>query len=203
MKNLIMVGLLVGTFGVAQANITFLSADIGQSVSIKYNSVVKGVFAGKLKFRDTATNKTFLSVCCDLQHFISSGQSYNVNTLGTAAQSGGLKLAGNIVAAMFTGATTNLQAAALQLAVWEATYDGVSNGTQPNFGNGVFEATISGSLLNQAKTYYSAISTPGNALYLKPSPTNGGQAQMTAVPEPATMLVIAGALLARRARRKA
>ncbi len=202
MKSLIFTSLVIGSLSAAQASITYLNVDLGQNVSISYNSATQAVFAGKLKFRDNTNNSTFLSLCCDIDNHISGGQTYAVNVLGSSSQVGGINLAGNVVAANFGAANTNEKGAALQLAVWEATYDGVANGATPNFSSGIFGATISGSLLTQATTYYNSITTPGNAIYYQPSPANGGKAQLRAVPEPTTMLALAGGLLVRRARRK-
>ncbi|MCE9559867.1 MAG: PEP-CTERM sorting domain-containing protein [Armatimonadetes bacterium] len=202
MKKLLIINTFIGIVGIANASITFNSVGNGQSVGITYNSVTSTTFAGKLNFTNNATSSTFSSVCCDIDHHISGGQTYACSQLSSAAFGGGIQLAGNIVAAVFGSAATNEQCAGLQLAVWEATYDGTSNGGVADFSNGIFGASITGSLLAQATTYYSSVSVAGDAIYFRPSPLDGGQAQLTVVPEPASFAALGFGLLGLRARRK-
>ncbi|MBL8047599.1 MAG: PEP-CTERM sorting domain-containing protein [Chthonomonas sp.] len=182
----------------APYTVKFKSTSVGQSTSIKFYGSSKNVFAGKLKFNNVAKGSDFFTVCADLAVQISGGQTYNVNNQFASASPLGIAKAGRIVAKHFNSANTNEKAAALQLAVWEAIYD---TGSSPSFSSGNFKATVSTSVKNQAYSYYSAISTPGEALYLKATPTNSGQSQLTVVPEPAALaaLVIgAGMIVLRR-----
>lgn len=195
--------LLLGSALSAQANITFLNVDCGQSVNITYNSNARGVFAGKLKFHNNVSNQDMLTVCCDLDNTISGGQTYNCNAFNSSGVGGGITLAGNIVGGGFISASSNEDCAALQLAVWEATYDGVGNGGVADFTNGIFGADISGSLLTAATGYYALTGVPGSATYYKPDPLNAGQGQLGPVPEPATYAAVGLglALLIRRKRK--
>lgn len=189
--------------------VTFSSTAEGDSTTDwVYNSTnFNDRFAGKLNFSDpgdtTGLGTAFKTVCVDLDNAISAGNSWQANISLSSAQVGGLNLAGRIVGTYFAGATTNATAKQLQLAVWEAVYDGVANGGTADFAGGIFksdEATAT------ATTYYGAVNTHpwAEAYYITPTGGDRGQAQMTPTPEPATLAVLGvGALAAMRRRRKA
>lgn len=188
--------------------ITFSSTAEGDSsTDWVYNSTAfNNRFAGKLNFSDPGNTAglgtAFKTVCVDLDNAISSGNSWNASVQLSGSLSGGLALAGRIVGTYFGVATTNSTAKQLQLAVWEAVYDGVANGGTADFSSGIFksvEATAT------ADTYYSAVTTNpwAQAYYLSPTGGDHGQAQMTMTPEPATFAVLGlGGLLAARRKRK-
>lgn len=178
-------------------DVKFKGTDLGKSVSITFFGSTKNVFAGKLRFQAMPAGAQFLTVCADLAHSIYGGQIYKVENKFSAASPLGVQKAGNIVADKFAGANTADKAAALQVAVWEALYDG---GSAPSFTSGNFCLNgASSSFKSLAASYYSAISKSGNALYLKTT-TNTGQSQLTVVPEPAALaaLAIGAGLLIRR-----
>lgn len=179
----------------------FVGTGAGQGVGIVFNGSNKNVFAGKLNFKKMPSGPTFSSVCADLGNLITNGQTYGVNSKLSTADSAAVKKAGNIVAANFTSANSNENAAALQVAVWEALYDGAS---APSFSSGSFKANLSTSVRAKATAYYNSITTPGTALYLKTTQNNCGQSQLTAVPEPAALasLGLGLALVVRRKTRK-
>jgi len=103
---------------------------------------------------------------------------------------------------------TNTQAAALQLAIWEALYD-----SNQDLSAGAFRATATGAILTQAQTYLSALYSSSylgsQATWLdvdgaNPNPAYRGQDQIThGVPEPSTVLMMAMAGLALIRRRRA
>ncbi len=188
----------------SQASMKFTGTAAGQGVQITYGANTHNVFAGKLVFLNTVTNTTFQSVCCDLDHFISVGQTWNFASALATGFGPALSAAGNIVGNSFVGATSNEDAAALQLAVWEATYDKGVNAGAPDFTTGMFKSNISGSLLTKATNYYNTNTSPAAALLFKPTPSDAGQAQLTAVPEPASFIAIGAGIsfiLSRRNRR--
>lgn len=176
----------------------FVRVDQGQGVSLTFDSNVMSVFAGKLQFQNQSNGNKFLTVCADLTRPISPGQSYNVDPQFSALSTPAVKRAGNIVAANFFGANTNFKAAALQVAVWEALYDG---GSSPSFTGGRFCLNgASQNLTSQATEYYQAICNTGNALHYKTT-TNCGQSQLAPVPEPAALTALVagvGLMVARR-----
>lgn len=191
---------LVSAFSAAVAapyTVKFKSTSVGQSAGITFFGNNKNVFAGKLKFQNVASGSQFFTVCADIANQITAGMVYRVENQLASASPLGIAKAGRIVAKHFTSANTNEKAAALQLAVWEAIYD---TGSSPSFSSGNFKANVSTSVKNQAYSYYSAISTPGEALYMKAVPADCGQSQLTVVPEPTALgaLALGAALIIRR-----
>lgn len=201
--------LSAAAIGVQSQTVTFASTAEGDSTTDwVYNSTpFENRFAGKLNFSDpgdtTGLGTAFKTVCVDLENAISAGNSWQATISLSSSLTGGLELAGRIVGTYFNAATTDGTAKQLQLAVWEAVYDGVANGGSADFSGGVFtsdEATATGD------TYYSAVSTHpwAEAFYIAPTGGDKGQAQMTPTPEPATLAVLGvGAIAALRKRRKA
>lgn len=190
--------------GAASASITYDGMGGHQTVKITFhgsnnNFSNDNVSAGKMKFQDPGNDcglgTSFFSLCVDLDHNVGSS-AFGVNCSNTFGAGGGLEMAGKIARAFFAAAgTSNSKCAALQVAVWEAIYDGVSNGgATPDFSHGAFKCSTS-SVLAQATTYYAAaMNTWGNSRYIKPT-GHKGQAQITPVPEPATIgVLLAGAL---------
>jgi hypothetical protein len=202
-NKIIVAGFLSLLSVVAHANIKYMGVDLGQGQAVDYNGTPMNVFAGKLNFLNLNTNVNFKTVCGDLGNVISNGQQWNCVPLQASSVSANMGAAGRIVAGAFYLPTNNEQAAALQLAVWEAVYDAGTNAGTADFTTGVFKTNISSNLLTLANTYYSYVNTPGEAIYFQPNPLNAGQGQLAPVPEPATMLTLgAGLLIAARRRRK-
>lgn len=199
--------------GAASAGITYDGMGGHQTVKITFhgsnnNFSNDNVTAGKLRFNDPSDDcglgTTFYSLCVDLDHNVGSS-AFGVNCSDTFGAGGGLEMAGKIARAFFsTAGANNAKCAALQIAVWEAIYDGVANGGAiPDFANGAFKCSTS-SVLAQATLYYAAATNPtGNSRLLKPTGSRG-QAQIAPVPEPATIgVLLAGAVgIIRRRTRK-
>ncbi|MBS1717333.1 MAG: PEP-CTERM sorting domain-containing protein [Armatimonadetes bacterium] len=178
---------------------TLLGTGLGQAVTIA--GVQSGTFfAGKLSFNETSLGH-IQSVCVDLEHVIHIGQSWpDQIIMDSSTLSAHLQDAAHIVAAGFNEANTNDKAAGLQLAVWEAVYD---DGVSFNTGSGSFKVTnASSGVLSAASTYYAMKNGNGNAIYIQ-AMDGCGQSQMTAVPEPTSLLGIASvAIAAVRRKRK-
>ena len=140
--------------------------------------------------------QSFYSYCVDLGSFVQNPQDVtpvSSNTFTHGVANGGKKAAWlfNEYAAgihSLTNATTAaINAAALQVAIWEAMYD-----TSRNLAAGGFTATAANSqIVTQANSYltalYSAQSWTAVATILS---TSGGQDQITQVSEPSTLLLM-------------
>ena len=182
--------------------IRFENTGRGRTVDYVFKGNSRSNFAGDLTFTDLRTNLLFRTMCGDLDNVIQDGDQYNVvekqsNTMGGGYQKGGTVFAKNIDAA-----NTNNRAAALQIAVWAARYGtnlGTNSGGDFQLDSGWIANNTS--IYNQAVSYFnSANQGPANALFLEPSPVNGGQAQYAPVPEPVSLLAMGSgvALLLRR-----
>lgn len=193
----------VPAFATGVCTFTGLAAHETVDVNI-FSNQMNGVGAGLYMFNTTAFGN-ILTVCADLLHQIHNGDSWNCDHFNTQGFGGGIELAGNIVAQKFAGVVNaatdqNAQACGLNLAVWDAIYDG---GAVFDAANGNFLVTnASASALGYAAIYYTAISTSGNAIYMQPDPLGAGQGQLT-VPEPTSIAALAIGALALRRRRRA
>jgi len=171
------------------------------SVDYRFFGSKHSAFAGQLTFKDLQKNILFKSMCADLEHVIASGQVYNVVEKDSATQGARISKAGSVFANNVASVDTDNKAAALQIAVWAARY-----GTNLNTNSGGdFQLEWSwvsshGSIFNQAKAYFGN-DDQNSAVYLKPSPIDGGQAQLKPVPEPFTLLA-AGAGIAALAKKR-
>lgn len=178
------------------ANLTFVGTNGGESISIDYFGNSRGVFAGRLEF--TLSGNQLFTYCVDLDNTINGGQSWACWSFNTSTQVANLQTAGHILANSFGLADTAEKKAGLQIALWEAMYDGLS----ANLGAGDFQVTsASANALTHAATYSAYGTTAGDAIYYRPEPIDAGQGQIGIVPEPATMAAI-GIGLAALARRR-
>ena len=191
------------TPGVSQAEtIKFAGTGFGSQVTIGGTSGANyhgSVFAGELDWQWVGTAPagfatSFYAYCVDLSSFLRSEQT--VTPVSSTGFSNGVIDGGKKAAWLFNEyaagihsniATASMNAAALQIAIWEAMYDGSAN-----LGGGAFTATTSNSqILSQATTYLNALyaSTPWTAVATILS-TSSGQDQITQVSEPSTLLII-------------
>ncbi|MBS1713501.1 MAG: hypothetical protein JST30_04110 [Armatimonadetes bacterium] len=172
-------------------------------VDYKFYGSKRSAFAGQLTFKDLQKNILFKSMCADLEHTISNGQVYNVVEKDSATQGSRISKAGSVFANNVASVNSDNKAAALQIAVWAARY-----GTNLNTNSGGdFQLEWSwvsshGSIFSQAKAYFGN-DDQNSAVYLKPSPIDGGQAQLRPVPEPFSLLAagLGLAALAKKRRR--
>jgi hypothetical protein len=160
------------------------------------------VWAGELNWGFVGTPpagfaQSFYSYCVDLGSFVQGYQT--VTPVTSAGFTNGVTNGGNKAAWLFneyaagihslTNATTAaINAAALQIAIWEAMYD-----TSANLAYGAFTASATNSqITTKAATYLSALysAQPWTAVATVLS-TNNGQDQIVAqVSEPSTLLLM-------------
>ncbi len=186
-------------------NMTFNGVAYGEVVNLT-GHLNAGVWSAKLDFVSTPLYGNILTVCVDLDNFISGGQSWDANVIDSSLLSGNMKAAANIVGNEFLSADTADKACGLQLAVWEAVYD---NGATLDLNSGNLNATgESASALSYAQAYYATKDTEAHAIYFQPVEEGSGQGQMTAfrtplVPEPASIAGLSALAVAvlRRKRR--
>jgi len=164
------------------------------------------VYAGLLDFTESSLGN-IQTVCVDLDHIISNGQSWPDSLFDSSTYpDSGIEAAGNLVAADFANVHTADEAIGLQLDVWKARYDGSAAAT-PDFSSGDFTASgVSSGALAAADTFWQDRNTVGSSIYIR-SEDGHGQDQMTAnpVPEPASLgALFVGALgLLRRKMKRA
>ncbi len=180
---------------------------IGAASVVSLGGLFNGsVYAGELNWNWIGSapqgfTQSFYSYCVDLLNYVQdpqvvsvgsssglTGAPYTANGGAAAAwlfdtYAGAVHAAGNAV-----------QAAALQVAIWEVLYDSASN-----LGSGNVILNTTGAIMSLADTYLAALAgssyqgSTATVLF-----TSGGQDQITSrVPEPATVMLLgAGMLLA-------
>lgn len=188
---------------IASVDAKFTGLKLGGAGKVTIDGKEMNLAVGKLGFDVNYGGKTtsVLTVCASLTSMLDSGShGYGLNLTPSDFSAEGR--AGKIVGTYFAQADTAEKAQGLQLAVWEALSDNGStfdNGGRFRAGTEFGAVSQQGSALYWANQYYAANS--GQAAWLKTSAA-GGQSQMTAVPEPASLcaLAIGGAALLRRRR---
>jgi hypothetical protein len=201
------------------SEIDFRGVGHGATVTVA-GSVRSGTFmAGELNWQWIGTTpdgfaQSFYSYCIDVANNLADGQTVTHRSsdgFTNGVANGGSKAAWlfNQFAAGIRANNTssaNTQAAALQIAIWEAMYD-----TSANLGGGNFRLTTTGSIRTQAQTYLTSLYSAGSSIYtqsvasvLEVARGDRGQDQIVAkVSEPSTLLLVGVAFLmfAKRARR--
>ena len=193
---------------------------IGHGAAVSISGVRTGSFmAGELEWQWVGTAPSgfaqqFYSYCIDVSQNLTDPQTVTARSTDdftNGVTDGGSKAAWlfNTYAAGIRSNTNtsgaNIQAAALQVAIWEAMYD-----TTANLGGGAFILNTTGSIRTQAQTYLTSLYTPGGfntgvATVLEVIAPNRGQDQIVArVAEPSTLMLMGVALLAftRKVRRR-
>jgi PEP-CTERM motif len=154
----------------------------------------------------------FYSYCVDATQYLRDPQYVTVRTTdsftaGSANSGAKVSWLFNSYASTIHKSGTNTQAAALQLAIWEALYD-----SSQDLGAGAFRATANGAIFTQAQTYLTALYSSNylgsRATFLdvdgsNPNPARRGQDQITyGVPEPSTLMMMGLASLGLIRRRR-
>ena len=155
----------------------------------------------------------FYSYCVDATQYLRDPQYVSVRTtdlFSSGSANAGAKVSWlfNTYASGVHASGTNVQGAALQLAIWEALYD-----SSQDLSAGSFRSNATGAILTQAQTYLTALYSSNylgsSATWLdvdgnNPNPVFRGQDQIThGVPEPSTLLLMGVACLAMARRRRA
>jgi hypothetical protein len=170
------------------------------NISITVSGRTASVAAGELKWTwldGELAGQNFVTYCVDASTYLLDHQWVNLedtSTLRSAATGARVAYLFNTFA---SHVTTNLQAAAMQVAIWEALYDSTQN-----LAGGNFRLNSANTLLvEQTNAYltqlYSNNFAGSSTTWLN---TPSGQDQVTSkVPEPSTLLLVAtAAFLARR-----
>jgi hypothetical protein len=194
---------------------------VGHAAAVSISGVRTGSFlAGELDWQWIGTTpdgfpQSFYSYCVDVSQNLTDPQTVTVRS--SEGFTNGVTFGGSKAAWLFntyaagirsntTASTANIQAAALQVAIWEAMYD-----TTANLGGGNFILNTTGSIRTQAQTYLTSLYTAGTSAYdsvatvLEVVSPNRGQDQITSkVSEPSTLVLMGMAFLmfAKRARRQ-
>lgn len=157
--------------------------------TVKLDSTSLTVRVGALNFTD-GTN-SIMTYCADLTSPLNgSGHNYNQSYVNFSDNTG-LGLAAKILATNYDSANSADKQAGLQLAIWSALYDNGAafdaNGTRFKVLSG-----INGTALGFASSYFTsgAASSPTSQVELFSTSANGGQSQLHAVPEPASMAIL-------------
>jgi len=182
----------------APLNLTGLG--LGQNASASLGSLSQNFFSGAQSGNYNGGPSATL-FCVDFDKHNSIPTSYDVSVLTETSLSNGA-LVGKVFN-KFSNFTTNAEAAALQLAIWDAVYDGGDGLAAGSFKSSSFQSEVAAIFaadftgVSSHITYYAPTSHgPNGDLYQ-------GMITGAPVPEPATMAVLAlgaGALLRRRRR---
>jgi hypothetical protein len=180
------------------------------------------VFAGELDWSWLGTppagfSSSIYTYCVDILNDVTDQENMTVSTTDLLSQPG-VPDAGAKAAWLFntfapginsapSNAATNIAAAGLQVAIWEALYDTTADLSGGNVTFGF--SGITGGLVQLAATsfltqLYSGPSgyLTSSATWLDSKPNWIGQDQITTVPEPATLLLLTGGAVAMFSRRR-
>ena len=185
-------------------SIRFLGSGPGSTVSISVSSggssFSGSVMAGELNWQwlngtPAGYALDFYTYCVDALNFLGNPQTVAIKSttqLTGPGTNAGAKVAWlfNTYAASIHAAGGGIQAAALQVAIWEALYD---NNAALTGGN--FRLNTTGAVATQASTYLTALYSSN---YLQAATTwldaGNGQDQITrGIPEPVALLLMSGA----------
>ena len=178
---------------------------LGRNAVVSVSGVRTGTFyAGELNWMwvgapPAGFSQSFYTYCVDLLNLVVDPQTVAVRSTsqiaGVSANGGG-KAAWlfNTYAPTIRGAGTNTQAAALQVAIWEALYD-----SSADLGTGNFRLNTTGAIRTQANVYLSGLYSPAGQYRTSTATwldTVRGQDQMTSrVTEPPTLALFGVALM--------
>jgi hypothetical protein len=173
---------------------------VGGSIGSNYHGSVR---AGEMEWEWVGTPpagfaQSFYAYCVDLAHFVQPNQT--VTPVSSTGFTNGVANGGSKAAWLFNQyaagihalgdtATAAINAAALQIAIWEAMYD-----TTRDLSSGGFTVSAGSSVLYRANQYLTALynsDMTSVATILNASGTYGGQDQIVRqVSEPSTLLLL-------------
>jgi len=221
LKRLLSLGAIVGTLAFSQAahaaTLSYsTSGMLAENVLSFFNNGASNFNGYTGQISNTLTGgpagypSTFIGYCVDLQDTYQQGETVSVNNTSALTRNGISPNTGYRVAWLYNtyaaSVSTNVQAAALQVAIWEALYNNTLDDT---FSSGWYTLGASQNMQSQAKIYIDALQTAiGNGSYLTNNATwfnaNGtGQDVLgpsstpvvSQVPEPGLMSLFAGSSL--------
>jgi hypothetical protein len=195
------------------------SPSLGHYSVVSVSGPVSGnVYAGEINWEwlgaaPAGFTDTFYTYCVDILHYVADPQTVvlrstddlNPTNVATASPDAGAKAAWlvNTYAADIRsrGSEANVQAAALQVAIWEAVYDSVNS-----LSSGMFSVVGPQPVLNQASVYLTDLYAGPGGYYTSQATwfdTANGQDQIgIAVPEPASLSLLGFGILALGSRRR-
>lgn len=197
--------LLAGALPVSAATITFEGFGLSRDVGYQHDGNNENGPAGQMNI--TIDGSPFIAYCVDLDND-APGQ-WQAQLLPVNVINGGLAIA-YLFDTFAAGVTTNNQAAALQVAIWEVLDDspGVLNLSADNFRYFTASQSQTANVLSQAQIYLNAIPAPAVLANYVPQSvivfsSAIDQAQHMIVPEPTSLSVLAlGAMLVLRRNRR-
>jgi hypothetical protein len=180
-------------------------SSMGPHASVLVSGLVNGVVsAGQLNWTwvgegPAGAAASFYSYCVDLLNYAQNSQVVTIGTPTDMTGSPYVEHAGekaawlfNTFAAPINATQSDVQAAALQVAIWEALYD-----TSANLATGNIRVLASSAVLSQANSYLSAlysssyVGSTASILF-----TGNGQEQITHnVSEPSSLLLVGAGLI--------
>lgn len=186
-----------------------MKANQFQTVTIKHNGVWQNVSAGTMNIKVDGTQMD--AYCVDLNNWNKAGDQYGVNVYNNLNKLGAnSSLLANVYASFAGSVNSKDTGAAFQLALWDILEDGGDG-----LSNGSFRAkNLSNSVLNLANSFISAKNNtpaqPYQYMYFEAVTHQQGwdcnrfQNLMTGnpVPEPMSLIALAGAAAAALKRRK-
>lgn len=194
----------------AYTAVTTVNTASAEVVSFQFNGVAYSVYATAFQTKllnasGTAASGTFNAYCVDISNELSSKQSVNVNAISTLAGGYG-DYVGSLYANFATQATSAVDQAALQLAIWKTEYDGPTaiNNTGHFVLTAASQAVIdraiyymkNNTLVSNNASYLQVVGgTAGQSLVGPSNPTGGtvspnNQVSPAAVPEPASVALL-------------
>jgi hypothetical protein len=175
---------------------SFVGTGLGAGVKGSYAGGSFNVFAGQIEW--STGLDSFLSFCLQLDSPLQTTQQFESSVPGHISASDHASIS-YLVTKNFSTVTTNWMAAGLQLAIWNILYDSDSLASAGAFYSATSNATYfaDGFLADLAHQQ----TLTGSAVFLNSVPGTRGQDQVT-VPEPATWLLLGGAIAALSVRRR-
>jgi hypothetical protein len=204
--SVIVASSLVAAAQATQITINSMVPGRSEVVTINYKGQNSTVYAGAQSVSVNGATPIAL-YCVDLDHHNKFGDSYGVNITGVNVLNNSTQVS-NLMTNFWSSIASSTDAAAFQLALWDSVVDGADG-----LATGQFEGiNINASISAKVAQYQAAInqSGPENLFIQVYQATNHGPANnihqdligAEAVPEPTTIIALAGIATAFARRRK-